>query len=399
MAQGKRMTVLPSAHLLCDRELHRPKFSSFYFMFCLSLTSLSMLIMGCMTDVEELEVGQNNYSGHSVSWDLEPLQESKADGLVEKFDPNWLMSDSFFKNDQALTVNALQFFFEESPYGHRSWLAEAEIGGIPAAQKIIEVAHDLNINPVLLLARMQVEQGLISVENLPRKENTDFAFGCGCPDYVGCNVAYRGLGKQLSCAGETLNKLFDQSISRVGSWRAGKAKKTLDERSITPSNHATAALYAYTPWVLRGSGGNWLAWNVTRKFTRFMKEEGLLIDLISNQEQPHREDCLYLSGRSFIGSPCACEGDCDFWQNDQKGTCHSAGFCTISCEGSCPDLSGKASTFCIEEPVSGEAGICVSKASEENGHCADLPMTYDQVKDRYIGASSAAEQASEVCSP
>ena len=58
--------------------------------------------------------------------------------------------------------------------------------------------------------------------------------------------------------------------------RKGKTGRTLDPRSVTPANHATASLYAYTPWVLVGTGGTWLAWNVTRKYIRFAQSAGLV---------------------------------------------------------------------------------------------------------------------------
>ena len=61
-----------------------------------------------------------------------------------------------------------------------------------------------------------------------------------------------------------------------GQWRKGTARRTLDPRTVTPANDATAALYAYTPWVLVGTGGTWLAWNVTRKYVRHAETAGFL---------------------------------------------------------------------------------------------------------------------------
>ena len=47
-------------------------------------------------------------------------------------------------------------------------------------------------------------------------------------------------------------------------------------RTVTPANHATASLYAYTPWVLVGRGGNWLVWNISKKYVKYAEDEGLI---------------------------------------------------------------------------------------------------------------------------
>src|SRR6185503_10451750 len=104
--------------------------------------------------------------------------------------------------------------------------------------------------------------------------------------------------------------------------RMGKTKTSLDGLSVTPANHATAALYAYTPWVLTGQGGNWLVWNVTKKFVHHVETE----------LQPPGD---------FVGSPCAAEDAdaCAFADGDDEGFCHAftdddgltAGFCSLDC--------------------------------------------------------------------
>ena len=40
---------------------------------------------------------------------------------------------------------------------------------------------------------------------------------------------------------------------------------------------ATAALYAYTPWVLVGRGGTWLVWNVTKKYANHAIAHGWMV--------------------------------------------------------------------------------------------------------------------------
>lgn len=101
----------------------------------------------------------------------------------------------------------------------------------------------------------------------------------------------------------------------------------------------------------------------------------------------------------FIGDLCEEDADCAF---NARSTpfCHGAGFCTVGCEGFCPDQPGKVPTFCVSDPVTeGATGICVSKATLDNGHCADLPGTIDASAERHLGRSSAAASTAEVCMP
>jgi len=104
----------------------------------------------------------------------------------------------------------------------------------------------------------------------------------------------------------------------------------------------------------------------------------------------------------FIGDACMTDAQCAFTAGGHGGRCHPAGFCTTSCEGSCPDAAGKAGTFCIAETSgtsAGISGICVSKAATQNQQCAALTGTTLRDADRYIGASGASAARASVCAP
>jgi hypothetical protein len=90
---------------------------------------------------------------------------------------------------------------------------------------------------------------------------------------------------------------------------------------------------------------------------------------------------------------------CKFMENGQTGRCHAAGFCTISCEGSCPDLAGKAGTFCIADGANANTGICVSRAANQNAFCASLPGTERRDADRFVGSTSVSVTRANVCAP
>lgn len=209
--------------------------------------------------------------------EVPPAEGGKADvaGIPATFDRHLVMTDALFTATTAVDVEGLQAFFEVTPYG-RSWLADERIDGRLASEVIVEVAIAHELNPVMLVARMQVEKSLVSKTVRPAQSKIDYAFGCGCPDNRACNPAYRGLDKQLDCAATTLRKWYDGSVAGDGLWVVGTSKRTLDPLSVNPRSHATASLYAYTPWVQQGYGGNWLVWNVTRRFLRAIDAQGNL---------------------------------------------------------------------------------------------------------------------------
>jgi peptidoglycan-N-acetylglucosamine deacetylase len=110
------------------------------------------------------------------------------------------------------------------------------------------------------------------------------------------------------------------------------------------------------------------------------------------------------STSAWIGTPCTSDATCKFSAGNKTGTCHDftangkeVGFCTIACEGYCPDQSGKAPSFCVS--LDGATGSCVSKASEDNHQCADIPGTSAAKADRFIGSSTASASSATVCLP
>lgn len=228
------------------------------------------LLGACVADGDS-----NEPPDHEEQSDFDPAPgDGKADGVTATFDQNNVVDDALFTGD--MDVADVQAFLENSPYHNRSWLASYTIDGVPASQKIVEAARAEGIHPLMLLVRMQVEASLISKTAAPSQSRINAALGCGCPDGGGCSASYRGLSAQLTCGAVTLRKWFDGSTDGTGQWKKGQARKTLDPRTVTPANNATASLYAYTPWVLVGRGGNWLVWNVTKKYVRYAEDAGLI---------------------------------------------------------------------------------------------------------------------------
>jgi len=231
--------------------------------------ALIVCLAACATETIE--------SDHEEAADFEvDPTDAKADGLPASFDQNFVLSDALLTDSLAMSTEDVQAFFEDNPYGTRSWLASYEVNGMSAAEMAIEAAVTYEINPIVLIARMQVETSLVSKTTRPTDRLINRALGCGCPDGGTCNPSYSGLRSQLDCGARTLRRWYDASIAGNGEWLRGRTKSTLDKKRVTPISHATATFYAYTPWVLVGSGGTWLAWNVTRKYVRHATETNLI---------------------------------------------------------------------------------------------------------------------------
>ncbi len=101
---------------------------------------------------------------------------------------------------------------------------------------------------------------------------------------------------------------------------------------------------------------------------------------------------------AFVGDTCMDDTQCAF---DADSSCvqgGDSGFCTVSCEGYCPDASGKASTFCASLD-GGASGSCVSKAGDLNENCQLVPGTTPQEASRFIGQSGAPASTATVCMP
>ncbi len=359
---------------------------------------LGLALAACSTEGRPGSAADGPYMDHEEDLDYEPV-EGKADGVSAVFNKDLVIDDSFFTAASALSVADIQGFLENTPYGRRSFLADEQVGGRPFSEVLVEVAQGHGLNPIMLLSRLQVEKSLVGKSSSPGGNAVDFAMGCGCPDNKPCNEAYRGIDKQLDCAATTLKKHYDGSIAGTGQWRKGHSRSTLDPTAVTPQSHATASLYAYTPWVLVGQGGNWLVWNITKR------DAAAFDTSFDGGPRP-----------GFVGSECSesTEGlsedeqarlaTCEFSSGGESGFCfpftssagEDLGLCSLMCEGLCPD-QGSATTFCVE--LEAGAGFCVLKASSSNNDCADVPGTVATQADRFVGSSGVQSSSATVCWP
>jgi len=338
-----------------------------------------VICIGCGAETTETTPIKGQPAGLDPQ-DLVVESQGKHDSII--FDQNNLIDNAVFVDHEYMTEEEIQQFLEHTPYNRRSYLADYPADGKLASELIFETAEKYRINPLVLLVKLQVEMALIGKQTTPTTYQLNHALGCGCPDGLLCIQALSGFDAQLDCAGAVFRSYLDdieELGATVSGWKPNKSKKTSDELTVTPKNAATAALYTYTPWVLRGTGGNWLFWNVHRKYSR----------AILKSRPNHR----------WVGGPCKKDEECAY----DGGTCLGnsllqEGTCSMTCDMLCPDSSQAytASTFCVDLGTSLDntaAGYCVSHCNTslfpDNDGC---PEKHNCVETPRFGDDSDATQ-------
>lgn len=177
-------------------------------------------------------------------------QGSMISNAGARFQRDDVLSDEALSDKDAMSVSQVQAFLEKTPYeGKRSVLADYQENGKSASEILHASSVKYGINPLVMLARLQMEQGLIA-KTTASAYTISIAFGCGCPHAKklceGPNGAsYRGFANQAECAAGTLRRQVTRASTPLGTvsgWKVGVPKRTSDGISVTPKNGATAAL-------------------------------------------------------------------------------------------------------------------------------------------------------------
>ncbi len=183
---------------------------------------------------------------------------SSADAVKStSFDKDHILDDAALVDVDAMSEEQVQAFFEKTPYGTRSGLADYAVGSKSAAALIHDAAVQNRINPLVMLVRLQMEEGLIHMTSVP-PTRIEVAFGCGCESASACAQKYLGLDNQAACMARTLRRDVDRLAhggATISGWKPCVSKKSEDGLAVTPQTAATAALYTYTPWVGEAGGG------------------------------------------------------------------------------------------------------------------------------------------------
>ena len=192
------------------------------------------------------------------------------------FDPGYIISDERFFDSNAMSQAQVQAFLASMTpnCGYANGLpclrdyvgltnTRASSGpglcsgynseGYESAARIIwRVGQACGINPQVLLATLQKEQGLIT-QSSPTENQYRIAMGYGCPDTAACDVTFYGFFNQIYSAA----KQFRQYTKTSTSWRYRPGYVNIQYHpnaidcaapTVLIRNQATANLYNYTPY-------------------------------------------------------------------------------------------------------------------------------------------------------
>lgn len=174
-------------------------------------------------------------------------------GVPDTFNHNLIMTDELFLNTTWVSEEEVQALFENTPWGLRSWLATYKVGDELVSHAVVRLAKENGFNPLVLVGRMQTENGLLS-----KQFRTPPRHALGCNQKVPSDASF---DRQLNCAARTFHDRFEDAKNGRNNFPVGEPNTTLDGVSVRPENIATSTFYSYTP--VDGSkthNGTWLAW-------------------------------------------------------------------------------------------------------------------------------------------
>ena len=189
---------------------------------------------------------------------------------VPIFSPNLIISDETFFSTRAFgSVGDVQNFLEmansplknyrEKGQNASYWIFAAARGQTSSKSGVVP-----QLNPGLIIAYLEKEQGLISSQNYDvytdKNNKIRSAMGYGCPDAKLCDSKYYGFVNQVNWAAYQLQ--YNYNIIKNGSksafpYNLNTTITTLDEYNVFLTNAATAANYRYTPHTYWGNYNLW----------------------------------------------------------------------------------------------------------------------------------------------
>ena len=195
---------------------------------------------------------------------------------LTKFQPGNIISDATFFDRGTMTEAQIQSFLEarvpncQSGYTclkdwydtSRTTTADAMCGAYSggvrerASRIIYKVAQACGINPQVILATLEKEQGLVR-HTWPSEWRYTIAMGQGCPDTAACDTRYYGFFNQVYGAAWQFKRYANPAgTSQYFTWYApGKTwnvrynpNASCGSSPVYIQNQATANLYYYTPY-------------------------------------------------------------------------------------------------------------------------------------------------------
>lgn len=189
--------------------------------------------------------------------------------LIE-FNPGDFISSKEFTDSSALSEDKIQEFLKSKS----SFLTTYKINDHLISYWIYKHCQDNGLNPKVVIAHAQKEQGLITQTSIPTKQRRlDYALGVGATD-GGDNPKWKGMDQQFLGATLTSVKWFNRGEKDN---KYPMIFQASDNPHLQISNSAVFSLYKFTPWVgnqdkqigkvlYKAPFGNYLFYKVYHKF-------------------------------------------------------------------------------------------------------------------------------------
>jgi len=149
-------------------------------------------------------------------------------------DYSFLMTDVEFTDVGAVTADQIQNYL-----GNRGSALAQPVNGKYFSNMVVESAKEYTINPLVLLARAQVEKGALSKTKLSEKQLKEL-MGYGIPDSGVRQKKTLGFENQISNAARILRKHFDN-------FNGDSIHVNYETEFVKPDNAASHSLLRYTP--------------------------------------------------------------------------------------------------------------------------------------------------------
>ncbi len=196
------------------------------------------------------------------------------DDVGEPFSADFLAANQDFEDGTFLVGDAVQAFFEKTPYGPPSFLASYTEKGRRASDLVAAAASRHRVSALWLLARLERDGVLVAARRYPTEaKDVEYVFGYGCSGRLLCDPTFGGLGVQVDALAGELRRTLDD-LRRAGvtanGFAVGSSRRTLDAVLVTPATEATAALYGVEPLAGGAGGGQELTWRIFRHYAAFV---------------------------------------------------------------------------------------------------------------------------------
>ena len=242
-----------------------------------ALSTAGVLVLAVLSAAPATAAAQESVAERTtVSTAASSLRSGVRMADLSRFQPGNIISDAAFFNSNTMSAAQIQSFLEakvpscDSGYvclkdwydTSRTTTADAMCGPYAGGYRerastiIYRVAQACGINPQVIIATLEKEQGLVT-HVWPSEWRYTIAMGQGCPDTAACDTRYYGFFNQVYGAAWQFKRYANPpGTSQYFTWyapgRTWNVRYNPDagcgSSPVYIQNQATANLYYYTPY-------------------------------------------------------------------------------------------------------------------------------------------------------